>query len=163
MLGAAILAVVGLISVFAINMISGGSVDEATSADFTAWQSRRAMEQVMTETAASIGLTIQPRDPDNLPLGCDLAGGGQGSSFLVNGFEGPPIPDLDASLAKVRAAWEAKGWVVHNRAIEDARGLSTTLPDGGSFYMISGTQVTIIAGESGCARTVGDPTEAPSN
>jgi len=162
-LGGVALAAVALITIIAINQNSGDTVDDVTGDDVTAWQSRIAMEQVMTETATTIGLTVQPRKADDEPLACDRAGGGEGFSFLVRGFEGPTIEDLDASLAQVRAAWEGQGLVVHNRAIGDKKGLSTTLPDGGSFYMLSGSDVTIFAGESACARTVGAPTEAASN
>jgi hypothetical protein len=162
MLGGAALAAVVLIAAIVINQNSGGTVDDGGH-DFTAWQSRTEMELVMTETAAAIGLAIEANDPDDLPLSCDLAAGGEGSSLLVTGFDGPALVDIDASLTQVRALWEGRGLVVNDRAINDKKGLSTTLPDGGSFFLLAGPASTAFAGESGCARTVGGPTGTTSD
>lgn len=150
-----------LVLVFVISRTTGGAVDHTTGQDVTAWQSRLSMEQAMTETAASIGLAVQAREPQSGALTCDLPGGGQGWSYLVRGFQGPAVTDLETALPKVRAAWESKGWKVVDQKVGDGKGLRATLPDGGSFALLSNSDTTIFTGESGCARTAGGPATSP--
>jgi len=157
------LAAVALVAVIVINGFSGGTVDEVSGDEVTAWQSRVELEQAMQDTAAAIGLDITAGESDSGSETCDRPDGGQGESYIVTGPSGPVIEDLDGALVQIRTLWEGRGWDVSTRQIGAVEGLSATIAGGSSLYVLSGPGGTRFNGETLCARIAGAPTETATS
>lgn len=157
--GVALVAVgVGVIAAVIIKGFSGGTVDKVSGAEVTAWQSRIELEQAMHDTAAAIGLDVTAGESDSGSEVCERTDGSRGKSYIVTGPSGPVIEDLDGALLKIRELWEGRGWDVSARQIGAVRGLSATIADGSSIYVLSGPGGTSFNGETLCARIAGAPT-----
>lgn len=148
-----LVAIAVLAGILVVNRLTR---EDGEMGDVTASGSRDELDRVLVDTAARLGLEMDPEPAREVPVTCSRPGGGSGESYFLQGLYGPTIDDVDGALAAVRAMWEDLGYQVSDRAIEPARGLSATTTDGGSIYILTGPGGTVIAGESACTSPAAD-------
>lgn len=133
----------------ATQMTDDGAPSAGTAAD-----SRLELDAILRATADALGIEVIGEGGQWSGLSC-TGPDGDGSSFLLEKFSGPPLDDVDAGLAVVRGEWERRGLIVRDRAFGTAEGLSGTAADGGIVWILTGPGATVLSGESACRAVAG--------